>query len=80
MNQLPLERLLAWFLGRLHRFLFGALGMGFGLLWVCLSLGKALLVLATLVLGYLIGKWMDEGRSDFGISSRLRRMFDNGEN
>jgi hypothetical protein len=73
------ERLLAWFLGRFHRLAFGALGGGFGLLWVCLSLSKALLVAALLVLGYLIGKWVDEGRPDGGLSSRLRRLLDGEE-
>lgn len=68
------ERLLAWLLGRFHRLSFAALGGGFGLLWVCLSLGKALLVLALAVLGYLIGKWTDEGRPDGGLARRLRRM------
>jgi hypothetical protein len=68
------ERLLAWILGRFYRFSFAAFGLGFGLLWVCLSLSKALLVLALVVLGYLIGKWTDEGRPDGGMGSRLRRL------
>jgi len=73
------ERLLAWFLGRVYRLAFAALATGFGLLWVCLSLSKALLVAALLVLGYLVGKWVDEGRPDGGLSSRLRRMLEDQE-
>lgn len=70
------ERLLAWLLGRFYRFALGALGLGFGLLWATFGLGKALLVAALAVLGWLGGKWLDEGRPDAGLSRRLRRFFD----
>lgn len=69
-------RLLAWFLVRFYRLFFAAAAGLFGILWVFLSLTKALLVLALVVLGYLIGKWVDEGRPDGGLSSRLRRMLE----
>jgi hypothetical protein len=70
------ERLLLWWLRRFYRILFGALGLGFGLLWAVLGLRRALLVGAVRALGYLVGKWMDEGRPDRGLSARLRRLFD----
>jgi hypothetical protein len=70
------ERLLLWWLRRFYRSLFGALGLGFGLLWATLGLRRALLVGAVTLLGYLVGKWMDDGRPDMGLSARLRRLFD----
>jgi|GEM_PF-4166183 hypothetical protein len=70
------ERLLLWWLRRFYRSLFGALGLGFGLLWALLGLRRALLVGAVALLGYLVGKWMDDGRPDMGLSARLRRLFD----
>ncbi|HXB97654.1 MAG TPA: DUF2273 domain-containing protein [bacterium] len=70
------ERLLLWWLRRFYRTLFGALGLGFGLLWAVLGLRRALLVAALALLGYLAGKWMDDGRPDMGLSARLRRLFD----
>lgn len=73
-----LERLLVWLLRRFYRVLLGLLGLGFGLLWAVLGLPRALLVTAVALLGYLAGKWMDEGRPDGGISSRIRRWFFDG--
>jgi hypothetical protein len=70
------ERLLLWWLRRFYRTLFGALGLGFGLCWALLGLQRALLVGAVTVLGYLAGKWMDDGRPDMGLSARFRRFFD----
>ena len=70
------ERLLLWWLRRFYRSLFGALGLGFGLLWALLGLRRALLVGAVALLGYLVGKGMDDGRPDMGLSARLRRLFD----
>lgn len=70
------ERLLVWLLGRFYRFLFAALGAGFGLLWAAFGLGMALVISALTVLGFLVGKWVDEGRPDRGLSSWLRRFID----
>jgi hypothetical protein len=70
------ERLLLWWLRRFYRILFGTLGLGFGLLWAVLGLRRALLVAAVAVLGYLLGKWMDDGQPGMGLSARLRRLFD----
>lgn len=72
------ERVLVWALRRLYRFLFALLALGFGLLWVWVGLAKALLVAALTLLGYLVGKWLDEGRPDGGLSSRIRRFFSGG--
>lgn len=71
-------RLLQWLLARFYRMLFTALFLGFGLLWAALGLGWALLVTALGALGWLLGKWVDEGRPDAGLSRRLRRFFDEG--
>jgi uncharacterized membrane protein len=76
MSESSAQRLLAWVLGRFYRLALGLLGLGFGLLWATLGLGKALLVTALAVLGWLAGKWLDEGRPDAGLSRRVRRLFD----
>jgi hypothetical protein len=70
------ERLWAWFLGRFWRFLFCLLFAGFGVLWACFGLGRALLVAALAVLGFLFGKWLDEGKPNAGLFRALRRFFD----
>jgi hypothetical protein len=70
------ERLLAWFLGRFYRFLLGTLGLGFGILWALFGLRKALLVGALAVLGWLMGKWLDEGGPVSGLRVWLRRLLD----
>ena len=69
------ERLLLWALRRFYRLAFAALGLGFGLLWATLGLGRALLVAALGLLGYLVGKWADEGHPDAGFSRRWRAWF-----
>lgn len=69
-------RLLAWLLGRFYRVLLAALGLGFGLLWAAFGLRKALLVSALAALGWLVGKWRDEGGPDAGLRFWLRRFFD----
>ena len=76
MNETTGGRLLAWLLGRFYRMALGLLGLGFGLLWATLGLGKAMLVMSLAVLGWLVGKWLDEGRPDAGLSRRWRRFFD----
>lgn len=68
--------LLAWLLGRFWRLLFGGLFLLFGLLWAFFGLSKALLVAALAVLGFLFGKWLDEGRPDAGLFRALQRFFD----
>jgi hypothetical protein len=67
------KELLAWLLGRFYRVLFGALGAAFGLLWAAFGLQRALLVLLCAVLGWLLGKWRDEGGPDRGLRAAWRR-------
>jgi uncharacterized membrane protein len=74
MNTEREQRLWAWLLGRFYRLLAGALGLGFGLLWAAFGLRKALLVAALAVLGWLLGKWLDEGGPDAGLRYWLRRL------
>ena len=69
-------RLLAWALARFYRALFAALALGFGLLWAAFGLGMATVVALLTLLGYLVGKWVDEGRPDAGLSRALRRFID----
>ena len=69
------ERLLLWALRRFHRLWFSMLGLGFGLLWAMLGLSKAMLVAALTMLGYLVGKWFDEGHPDGGLGRRWRAWF-----
>jgi hypothetical protein len=70
------ERLLAYGLGRFWRFLFALLFSVFGILWACFGLPKALLVAALALLGFLFGKWLDEGRPNAGLFRALRRFLD----
>jgi uncharacterized membrane protein len=44
-------------------------------LWAIFGLRRALLVLMLAVLGFYIGKWIDEGRPDGGLLRFLRRYF-----
>jgi hypothetical protein len=70
------ERLWAWGLGRFWRIFFAALFAGFGILWACFGLAKALLVAILTLLGFLFGKWLDEGKPNAGLFRALRRFFD----
>jgi hypothetical protein len=70
------ERLWAYFLGRFWRFLFAVLFALFGILWAFFGLGKALLVAALALLGFLFGKWLDEGKPNAGLFRALRRFLD----
>jgi hypothetical protein len=70
------ERLWAYFLGRFWRFLFAVLFGAFGVLWALFGLPMALLVAALSLLGFLFGKWLDEGKPNAGLFRALRRFFD----
>ena len=70
------ERLWAFGLGRLWRFLFSVFFATFGVLWACFGLGKAVLVVLLAVLGFLLGKWLDEGKPNAGLFRALRRFLD----
>lgn len=71
-----LKGVLVWWLGRFYRLAFAAAAAAFGLLWAFAGLHKALLVLVLTVLGWLVGKWVDEGRPGGGLLHWLRRLFD----
>lgn len=68
--------LAGWLLARFYRFLYGALGAIFGLLWAAFGLQDALLVAALTVLGWLLGKWRDHGGPDAGLRRSIQRFFD----
>lgn len=70
------DRLWAYVLGRFWRFFFAALFSAFGVLWALFGLGMALLVAALGLLGFLFGKWLDEGKPNAGLFRALRRFFD----
>jgi hypothetical protein len=70
------ERLWAYVLGRFWRFFFAFLFGAFGVLWAFFGLGMALLVAALSLLGFLFGKWLDEGKPNAGLFRALRRFFD----
>ncbi len=70
------ERLWAYGLGRFWRIFFGSVFAGFGVLWALFGLGKALLVAALTILGFLFGKWLDEGKPNAGLFRALRRFLD----
>ena len=70
------ERLWAYGLGRFWRIFFGLLFAAFGILWAFFGLGKALLVGALALLGFLFGTWLDEGKPNAGLFRALRRFFD----
>ena len=71
-----LKPILVWLLGRFYRLAFALAATAFGLLWAFVGLRRALLVLAMAVLGWLLGKWVDEGRPGPGLLHWLRRLFD----
>lgn len=68
--------LLAWLLGRFYRFVYGAVGLAFGLLWAAFGLSGALLVSLCAVLGWLLGKWRDEGGPDRSLRAAWRKFSD----
>jgi hypothetical protein len=70
------ERLWAYVLGRFWRIFFGVIFAIFGICWACFGLGMALLIAALAVLGFLFGKWLDEGKPDAGLFRALRRFMD----
>ncbi len=47
-----------------------------GVLSAWVGTAVVMLVTALAVLGWLAGKWLDEGRPDAGLSRRVRRLFD----
>ena len=69
-------RLMAYGLGRLWRIVFGVLFAAFGILWALFGLAQALLVAALATLGFLFGKWLDEGKPNAGLFRALRRFFE----
>lgn len=70
-----LKPILTWFLGRFYGISLALAGAGFGLLWALLGLHKALLVFLLAALGWLTGKWLDEGAPGPGFLHWLRRLF-----
>jgi hypothetical protein len=58
------------------RILFAAAGLAFGLSWAIFGLTRTLFILMLGLLGFLLGKWMDEGRPNGGLLRLLRRYFD----
>lgn len=68
--------LLAWLLARFHRLAYAALGLGLGLLWAAFGLRRALVVAALAWLGWLLGKWRDEGGPEAGLRALWRRLGD----
>lgn len=69
----PLARL---FLRYFWRLALGLTALSLGLLWAIFGFFKAFVVVALFVLGWLLGKWMDEGRPDAGLFRILRRFMD----
>ncbi len=70
------ERAGRLFLRYFWRLVFGATGLVLGLLWATFGLVKTLLIVAMVILAWLLGKWMDEGRPDAGLFRALRRFMD----
>jgi uncharacterized membrane protein len=58
------------------RIVFGAAGLVFGLSWAIFGLTRTLFIVMLGVLGFYVGKWMDEGRPDGGLLRFLRKYFD----
>jgi hypothetical protein len=66
------EQLLRLIVANFWRLLLALLLFLLGLLFAIFGWAKALLILALTLLGYLVGKWMDEGRPTAGMARRLR--------
>ena len=70
------QAFLIFLLRNFWRIVFGLLGLGFGLSWAIFGLIRTLFIIMLGLLGFYIGKWMDEGRPDGGLFRFLRRYFD----
>ena len=70
------QAFLIFLLRNFWRIVFGTLGLAFGLSWAIFGLFRTLFILMLGLLGFYIGKWMDEGRPDGGLFRFLRRYFD----
>lgn len=68
--------LLTFIFRNFWRIIFGALGLAIGLSWAILGFTRTLEIILVGLLGFYIGKWMDEGRPDGGLFRFLRRYFD----
>ncbi len=64
--------LLLLFLKNFWRLVLATFALGLGLLWAVFGLGKTVVILAVVLLGYFLGKWIDEG----GPPRDVRRYFD----
>ena len=67
---------LSWLLANFWRMALGLLGLGLGLSVALFGVRKTLLILGLGVLGFLIGKWMDEGRPGGGLLRDFNRQDD----
>jgi uncharacterized membrane protein len=67
---------LVFLLRNFWRIVVGLAGLTFGLSWAIFGLRRTIFILLMGLLGFYIGKWMDEGRPDGGLFRFLRRYFD----
>lgn len=70
------QNFIIFLLRNFWRILFSAFGLAFGLSWAIFGLTRTLFILMMGLLGFYIGKWMDEGRPNGGLLRFLRRYFD----
>lgn len=61
-------------LRRFWRIVFTALFFAMGLLWAVFGLTKAVVIICLALLGFYLGKWIDEGRPDGGVFRFLNRL------
>ncbi len=58
---------LDWLLGNFWRLVLGFLGLGLGLCLAIFGVKRTLLIICLGLLGFLVGKWLDEGRPGGGL-------------
>lgn len=70
------ERVLRLVLDNFWRLTLAALMFGLGLIYAIFGLTDTLVILALTLLGWLLGKWRDEGRPTAGLARRIKRGLD----
>jgi uncharacterized membrane protein len=69
------QELLIALLRRFWRLVLALAFLALGLLWAVFGLSKAVVIVCLALLGYYLGKWIDEGRPDGGVFRLLNRLF-----
>jgi len=70
------DHLIRLLLGNFWRLVVALLCFGLGVLWAIFGWQRTLVILAVTALGWMAGKWLDDGRPTAGIARKLKRSID----